>query len=251
MGHWLGLYHTFHALRTNGCFEGDQVTDTPAQAEPTSGCPFFPPDTCTSAGRDPIENFMDYSDDTCKSLDDGFTEGQFNKMLAEWNAYRAGDTVVNPPPEMTPITPPGEVSVYVEFAYDRFPFETSWSIRNSAGQAVVNYPRGTGRGILAGTIELAPGLYTIEINDSEGDGTCCAYGFGYYFIAIEGVNVVSQSFGNFGDRYTDSFRVGSTAGFREGNATLEGNTSGLSTQTAATLLATVLLLPCFLLKRFL
>jgi len=83
VGHWLGLYHTFQG----GCHTpGDSVSDTHEERDPNFACNLGR-NTCNDAGQDPIQNYMDYSDDACMFE---FTPGQSARMDLQWSQYRVG-----------------------------------------------------------------------------------------------------------------------------------------------------------------
>lgn len=76
VGHYLGLYHTFHS--TNSCgpevscsTQGDRVCDTP---------PTILSGNCSSpacSGTQQVENYMDYTPETCRNM---FSDGQRTRM---------------------------------------------------------------------------------------------------------------------------------------------------------------------------
>ncbi|KAK2593667.1 hypothetical protein QQS21_008636 [Conoideocrella luteorostrata] len=82
VGHWFGLFHTFQG----GCRgSGDGIDDTPAEKRPSRSC--TPRNTCWfKSGMDPINNYMDYSPDRCRTK---FTAGQYRRIRPLWKKFRA------------------------------------------------------------------------------------------------------------------------------------------------------------------
>lgn len=83
IGHWCGLYHTFQG----GCeAPGDDIPDTAYEENAATGCPLQQPSACLGETRfDPVENFMDYSDDACMKH---FTPLQYQRMKDMVGYYR-------------------------------------------------------------------------------------------------------------------------------------------------------------------
>ena len=64
VGHWLGLRHIWGDSST--CENGDYCADTPDSTQPNTSC-IVPVDRCPddNLGNDMVENYMDYSSDSC------------------------------------------------------------------------------------------------------------------------------------------------------------------------------------------
>ena len=81
VGHYLGLFHTFEGGCDADCAtEGDLICDTNPQAIATTGCT----DGGGCGSSDPVDNFMNYSWETCLNR---FTPGQVRRMrctLSQW-----------------------------------------------------------------------------------------------------------------------------------------------------------------------
>ena len=85
VGHYFGLYHTFQGGCGGGnCYgSGDLICDTNSESGPNFSCNGGIPSTCGSP--DPIDNYMDYSDDDCMQK---FTPEQVNRMRCTLLNYR-------------------------------------------------------------------------------------------------------------------------------------------------------------------
>jgi PKD repeat protein len=84
IGHYLGLYHTFHDTsacgpETNCSTAGDRICDTPVTIQNSS---------CTSpacSGTQQVQNYMDYTPQTCQDM---FSEGQKLRMRTTLETQR-------------------------------------------------------------------------------------------------------------------------------------------------------------------
>lgn len=82
MGHYLGLLHTFEGGNClNNYGNGDLLVDTPAERAPHYDC--VQNNSCNTP--DPIDNFMDYTPDSCMAR---FTAEQGNRLICSLVNYR-------------------------------------------------------------------------------------------------------------------------------------------------------------------
>ncbi len=121
-----------------------------------------------------------------------------------------GDMVIDNVGLTTATGPITCTDVLVTLNFDDYPQETSWQITNSSNQVVASggtYGSQPDGSTLTLTECLDPGTYTFTLNDSFGDGMCCAYGIGSYTLTSEGTTIASGA--EFGTSEATTFTIGS------------------------------------------
>jgi hypothetical protein len=86
-------------------------------------------------------------------------------------------------------------TVYVSLTLDDFGMETSWLIKTETGTVIATggpYPKKKKGRVIRDTICVTDGCYVFEISDSDGDGICCDYGQGRYFLQDSTGNVIGS-----------------------------------------------------------
>lgn len=168
-GHYLGLRHIW-GDRPN-CQGTDYCDDTPVAAQANNGCPSGW-DSCPEPGNDMIENYMDYTDDTCMSV---FTPDQALRMRTVLaNATRRASLLTSgvcgtaSTQEFqflmgTNIYPnPTQNELTISVASENLP--DSYSIYNSLGQTMVNVSSVTEANLTINTSAYSNGIYFIKID---------------------------------------------------------------------------------------
>jgi len=100
------------------------------------------------------------------------------------------------------------VDVTFTILTDNYPGETTWSVTDAAGATIMSGGPYSNTTTYTTTACVETGCYDVTINDSYGDGICCAYGTGNYTITSDGNTLVSG--GEFTSTETTNFCV--TAG---------------------------------------
>jgi hypothetical protein len=237
VGHYLNLRHIWG---DGGCGASDFVADTPDSDASNGGCQVG---SVSCGTRDMVQNYMDYSDDACMNL---FTTGQKTRMQATLASSRASLGNSNGcGTAATPTCTDGlqngtetgvdcggscepcssgctDNEVTLTLVSDNYGSETTWSLTNASGATVASGGPYSNNTTNTETFCLPDGCYDFTINDSYGDGICCAYGNGSYNLAGSGVSV---SGGQFTSTETTNFCVGSgpaptcTDGIQNGDET--------------------------------
>lgn len=203
VGHYLNLRHIWG---DGNCNVDDFVSDTPLASGSNGGCQIGS-SSCNSV--DMVQNYMDYSDDACMNL---FTQGQKSRMQAALASSRA--SLLNSNGCGTPGGGGGgnptcnDTEVTLTLVTDNYGSETSWTLSGPSGVVASGSGYGNNQTITE-TFCLPDGCYDFTINDSYGDGICCAYGNGSYALSGGGVN---ESGGAFGSTETKNFCIGGGGG---------------------------------------
>ena len=98
------------------------------------------------------------------------------------------------------------VEVIFTILTDNYPGETTWSVTDASGATIMSGgPYSTSGTTFTSTACVATGCYDVTINDTYGDGICCAYGTGSYSITSDGTTLVTG--GEFVSTETTNFCV--------------------------------------------
>lgn len=171
VGHWLRLSHVWG---DGGCDIDDGIKDTPSAAGPNFGCNVGSL-ACRGDSLNMVQNYMDYSDDSCMNL---FTQDQVNLMRKAFDIRGSRVSILS----SKGCQAPGQNELYFALEFDEYPQDLSWKLRNSSdsiiafdgnfdpGDEADNIPPPLANTTLIYTFDIPDGNYTLTFYDSFGDG---------------------------------------------------------------------------------
>ncbi|UTD15625.1 T9SS type A sorting domain-containing protein [Tenacibaculum mesophilum] len=122
--------------------------------------------------------------------------------------------------------------INVTITFDKYSYETSWTLKDNNGQTVISggdYTQGNGESITVSKC-IPVGCYDFTINDEYGDGICCSYGSGSYEITNSKGDVLASG-GSFGSSETKQVCLNTSTAAKEqlrSKKTEETNNSEMS-----------------------
>lgn len=138
--------------------------------------------------------------------------GTFNGMLniteVNGEAYESSSSFVAESDEWVEVEAEGETTfLKIYIIQDQYGEQTTWDIINSAGAVLASggpYAHLAGTGATQVNVATVNDLstddcYLFRIYDSQGNGICCNYGNGYYYIKDASGDKIVEGEGNFGD----------------------------------------------------
>lgn len=100
------------------------------------------------------------------------------------------------------VSNPGTV-ITVQVQLDDYGSETTWELAPQGGGAVIEqggpYSDNQEGSIISSDVCLTNGCYTLTIDDAYGDGICCSYGQGDYWVLGANGDTLANGDGDFGD----------------------------------------------------
>jgi len=173
IGHCFGLIHisgdNFSCTVNGTDSQKDYCPDTPATNDYNYECSVV--DTCpVAAGFDMIENYMDYTNDTCMNI---FTQNQKNRMLGVLASAprRASLTTSDVWLAKEEFTALSGINVYPNPANDVLNITASngelpenYTIHNSLGQVIASAKISTEADLSINTAGYSSGIYFIKVN---------------------------------------------------------------------------------------
>ena len=187
VGHWLRLTHIWGDGR---CGIDDGIDDTPNSDGPNFDCQIGS-ESCGSV--DMVENYMDYSDDSCMNL---FTEDQVQLMRLAFSSRgsRVGILSSN---ALTDICPGESTLVDITINFDENPQDITWDVKNENGDIIAsggpydegldevnNIPSIYANSQYTETICVPDACYDFTMYDAFGDGISPVPGFPAYSYSI-------------------------------------------------------------------
>ena len=102
--------------------------------------------------------------------------------------------------------------ITLSITLDNYPEETSWEVKNSDGNTIATggtYGDEPDGNTITQVMCLEDGCYDFIINDTYGDGICCAYGAGSYTLSDDSGNILASG-GQFTTSEASAFCISTT-----------------------------------------